>query len=350
MAKLALVAPLLGLAAFRHLVVAPGIHSPKGQGRAWRVLPPTLKGEAAIGLGIMVAAAVLAGTPPVATVTPASAVSPAAKPETGVALAQQAGELLVEFRLTPARPGANDLRLRLLDETGAAVLGATVRIDASPAGGSVTAVHVTPGSDGYSTRVNVDASGEWNITAHIQRPGQAEVAASVALPVPPVTAAGLAGLAGDAMNRLTAMKERQQLRGSGGQTSVTEFRYSTPNAAAASGSSGEETVTIGASRFSKGAGGSWTRGESPPEFAFRFPQFPYIDPEDTDFVLLRTEDIGGAVTHVVSYRLPRIDANFVAWIGASDHLIRRLTMLAPGHFMDAEFYDFNVPNDIRAPQ
>ncbi|MEK7217296.1 MAG: CopD family protein, partial [Chloroflexota bacterium] len=353
LAKLALVAPFLGLAAFHHLIVAPSIRRHQGQGRpVWRVLPFTLKSEAAMGIGILIAAAVLAGSPPVAAVTPALVTTAAGQPETGVALAQQAGDLLVEFRLTPARPGANDLHIRLLDETGGAVLGAMVRLEAGPPGGPAMAVRMTPagaGRDGYAARVNL-GPGEWSITAYIQRPGRAEVAAFVALPVPPVTAAGLAGMAGDAMNRLTAMKERQQLRGSGGQTSVTEFHYSTPNAAAARGNRGEETITLGASRFSKGPSGSWTSDESPPEFAFRFPQFPYFDPEDTDFVLLRSEDIGGAVTHVVSYRLPRIDANFVAWIGASDHLIRRLTMLAPGHFMDAEFYDFNVPNDIRAPQ
>ncbi len=351
LAKLALVAPLLGLAAYHHLVLTPRLQPPGVSHRGrWGVLRSSIWAETAVGAAILIAAAVLAGSPPVTAGAVTSPSNPPPKPETGIVLAQQAGDLLVEIRLAPAIPGANDLQVRLIDETGALVRDATVRVETQPAGAAASLTPMTAGQDRYTASVDLPTQGEWSINVRIQRAGRGDASAAISVTVPPLTPANLVAMAGEAMNRLTAMKERQRLGGADGRTSVTEYRYAGPNAAAARGSNGEETVTLRATRFSKSADGSWTREESPQEFAFRFPRFPYIEAGDADFALLRMEATGGVTSYVVSYRLPRIDANFTAWIGAGDPLIRRLTMLAPGHFMDAEFYDFNVPNDIRPPQ
>lgn len=351
LAKLALVAPLLGLAAYHHLALTPRIQRPGVTHRGrWGALKSSIWAESAVGAAILIAAAVLAGSPPVTAGAVTSPSTPPPKPETGVVLAQQADDLLVEIRLSPAIPGANTLQVRLIDETGALVRDATVRVETQPAGAAAAITPMTAGQDRYTASVDLPTPGEWSINVRIQRAGRGDASAAISVPVPSLTPANLVAMAGEAMNRLTAMKERQRLGGAGGRTSVTEYRYAGPNAAAARGSNGEETVTLGATRFSKSADGSWTREESPQEFAFRFPQFPYIEADDADVALLRMEVTGGVTSYVVSYRLPRIDANFTAWIGADDHLIRHLTMLAPGHFMDAEFYDFNVPNDIRPPR
>jgi len=41
--------------------------------------------------------------------------------------------------------------------------------------------------------------------------------------------------------------------------------------------------------------------------------------------------------------------HYRVWAGASDHLVRRYTMMANGHYMTGTYSDFDAPLDIAAP-
>ncbi len=89
--------------------------------------------------------------------------------------------------------------------------------------------------------------------------------------------------------------------------------------------------------------------DAPSTLAYRFPEFSFASGAN-EIVLLGRETQDGVDCEVVGFVQENSDLYFRLWIGVEDHLVRRLMMMGPGHFMDTSYYDFNVPNAIDAPQ
>ena len=152
------------------------------------------------------------------------------------------------------------------------------------------------------------------------------------------------------MNRLVALKEHQELRGGpGGAGIVTDYLYSAPDAVSYHIDTGTQAVIIGQTRYNLSPGRNWEKTEMPAELRYRFPAFLYSQGA-TGVTQLGQEQVDGVECDIVVFHLPASDAYFRIWMGTEDLLIRKLTMMAPGHFMTSTYSDFNVPNSIKPPQ
>lgn len=356
--KLALVLPLVVLAAVNRSVVLPRLARIGGDGdgdaaSAARRLRRTVWGEALLGIAVLLAVGLLTAAPPARRVETAAAggaaaADPGAAVTNEVTLAANAGDLLVTLTVGPAENGPAVLAVAVLDARAEAVDDAVVRLRLFPPdGGAPQEVALAPRSGRYYGLGDLARPGPWRIEADVARPGGPGGTARYALELPTGGARLLLARADRAMNRLSSLRERQTL-GDGRTTVTTDYEYAAPDRLRLRNSAGGETIAAGARRFDRPAGGEWSAGLWPDEGGYRWPKYDYARTA-TEVTILGREDVDGVPCWVVAFFDPENNARFTFWIGEADALVRRQTMLYTGHFMDSRFFDFNAPIAIEPP-
>jgi copper transport protein len=133
--------------------------------------PRLLRLEAGAGLGVLLAAAVLAASPP--------ANGPEFAPPRAVAAAtvvREAGDLVVSATLRPNRPGANVLTVLTASSRRpppASVRGVSVRLQPRARGGrSLTADLAPVGAGRFAGGADLPAEGPWRATVLVERGGK----------------------------------------------------------------------------------------------------------------------------------------------------------------------------------
>ncbi|MBI2888202.1 MAG: copper resistance protein CopC [Chloroflexi bacterium] len=358
--KQVVLAPMLALAALHLLFLGPRLAgqrldaskdvTARTSARVVRTVPV----EAGLGVVALLVVGVLSSIPPAPLGLAAGAPGPAAQastPAPGVSLAQAAGEGLVVLRVSPADVGRNTLVVVLQDAVGQPVRDATVDVRLAGAGTSgATVIALAPQGDGYTTVADLPSAGRWQLDVRARLPGQPDSVASFFLSLPLPGARLRLAQAEAAMNGLAALKERQELRGSsGGAALTTEYTYAAPDAVSFQAEGGPQGVIIGPARYSLTPGQGWGKTELPPQLQYRFPSFRYTQGA-TDVAVVAREPADGVESDVLAFYQPATGAYFRLWIGVDDHLVRRTTMTAPGHYMTSAYREFNVPNSIVPPQ
>jgi hypothetical protein len=62
------------------------------------------------------------------------------------------------------------------------------------------------------------------------------------------------------------------------------------------------------------------------------------------------EDEPAETCQVLLWQNPSATANFAAWVGTQHHMIHRILMVAPAHYMTLRVTDFNAALRIEPPK
>jgi copper transport protein len=174
-AKVALVAFLVGLGALNHFFWVPALRG-GGEQRGERRFGLNSRGELAVALAVLAATAILSGLAPAGTAATARAA--AERQQVGVTASgsDYATTVRVELTLTPGRAGRNAYVLRADDyDTGDPLTTVTsVRLECSmPARPALSAetVELEPAPDGSWRGAGLDFSvaGRWEVVAYVQQ-------------------------------------------------------------------------------------------------------------------------------------------------------------------------------------
>jgi copper transport protein len=314
---------------------------------AWKLRRVHLRFEAAIGVVVIGAAALLAALPVPArsganvgvTVAPVATSLPRGHELT---LGGQAGQTLVGLTLDPAAPGINQLTAYIAsDVAGAQSVDATARINGHNVPmrrcGS-TCLHATVPLLGGEV-VSVRVAGTTGGTADFQVP---------LLPAPDGSALLAAALAH--MRGLHSVALHETLTGGAGTTIITDYREVAPNLLEWSQPDGAATVVIGSARYTRAhAGAAWIAepgNPTVPEPAFSWGLFsPYVGVHVLGWSL-----VDGVPTSDIAFFAgsPATPVWFRVYV--DDHrLVRRADMAAPGHFMTQTFASFDALLSIGRP-
>ncbi len=362
--KLALVLPLIALAAVNRSVILPRLRRLAGAAgddrdegavaATTRGLRRTVGGEALLGVAVLLTVGLLTALPPArgpevaaAGATDATAAGATASPNE-VTLAANAGELLLTLTIGPTENGPAVLSATLQGPLGEPVEDATVRLRLFPPDGAAPLeVALTARGGRYFGLGDLAPDGRWRIEADVARPAGPVATARFALDLPSGGARVLLAEADRAMNRLTSARERQVLT-DGRSMLTTEYEFVAPDRMHSRTSGGGETIAIGDRRFDRAAGGSWSATTWPAPGGYRWPRFDYARTA-TDVTLLGREDLDGVSCWLVTFYDAEEGARYTFWIGERDSLVRRQAMFYTGHYMDSRFSDFNAPLTIEAP-
>ncbi|MBI2862890.1 MAG: copper resistance protein CopC [Chloroflexi bacterium] len=353
--KLALVVAMAMVAAVNLLVMRPAYANlvaanPGEEARAlWSLFRRLVGVEASLGVAVLLVVGVLTALPPARSV--AGAASAAGLPQAAqVTLAQNAGEVLVTLELSPGALGPNTVAVMLRDPVGQPVVGATVRLRATPPadiGGSVTVSPLDGQKDGrYIGKMAVPSPGRWRLEVVVSRAGIEESSAAFDLALPVAGAKEIMALADETMDRLHTLVEENSLT-SGGPVILTHLEYAAPDRMHITVADDGESYLIGKRRYDRVPGGPWQAGEIPGD-GIRWPDWQYSRVA-TDVTLLGREELNGVECFVVSFLDPSFNGRYRFWIDTHDYLVRKLTMMATGHYMTSTFSGFDAPISIDAP-
>lgn len=390
MIKTGILVPLLGLAAINLLGVRLGLvryldsRLTRHVGGLQRGSGPVVKGEILLAVAIFGMTALLANLPLARDAITRS--TEASEAPLAMAVAVQARGLNVVLGVTPNRVGANTFLLELTDALGNAIEAETVataqisrltpdvqdivvdtfvleargrgrfsaRSDVlSIVGTWVTKVAVVvegerPLSIDYVFRV-ADRSRERRFALSSisdfltgRRPELARTGPLVPSGTEAKAGLELLHLADDSMNRLSSLRECNNINGV-----VTVLDYMAPDRMRYAVAGGGVSIIAGERQW-------YRRGDAPWELrgrgaAFRFPEFRFAD----DAVGVRKEGehrLSGRPHEVVSFYSPRDDAEYWLWIDSDDHRISRLLMnVPPSHYMVSIFDGFDGPEGVPTP-
>lgn len=362
--KLALVVPLLAIAAANLIVLRPRLAEAARKALAdlntialQRRFFRLVRSEAALASLVLLAAAVLA-------LLPTAQQTLALGPRQEIALVRRSDTIEGVLRITPYQTGENMLELRLSNpQSKQPILGARVRFTFMPLATSVgvTFGDAEPrGDGGYVLRGTfLGARGPALITVTVRQPGQET--ARFLYPVepewirgtpltPPTESAALALLlqAEETMNRLRTLRQRQEITDGAGNDVITFFELVAPNAVHYRVIGGDEVVIIGETLFIKESN-TWRRELG---LGFTFPNYTFSN-NASNVVMGPRELIDGIPTHVVTFVLDLAGANarYSVWIDQATRRIVQETMVARGHYMTIRNYDFNAPArlPVRSP-
>ncbi len=168
-------------------------------------------------------------------------------------------------------------------------------------------------------------------------------------PTPPTHPPAFAALkrADESMNRLSSMRQRQDLTDGRGNSVTTLSEFAAPEAMRFEVIGGMQGVFIGEKRFFS------ERGVWRPELMdirFRFPNYTFA--EKSEGVLFGPREVlndSPAQTIVFILKSAGAKARYAVWIDERTGLIVREAMAAPGHHMLSHNYDFNAPLRISPP-
>ena len=359
--KVALLIPLLGIAAVNLLVMRPRLaaaakHAVQAgarvlQSRFWILV----RTEASLASLVLLAAAALAVLP---TARQVEALAPQRAP---LLLRQADTGLDGLLRTRPYRVGENTFELRLRDRNNLPVADARVEITflSLLSSSSGTTMPAVPQGDGsFVLRGNlINAKGPWLVTATIRRDGRTtkllyplepdwERGRAVMPPNDP-DAAAMLQQADAAMNRLRTLRQRQEIADGSGNDVVTFFELAAADRMHYRVIGGLEVIILGMTQFVR-EDGSW-RSEPVP-VAFTFPNFTFAE-SASNVVFGPRGTVDGRAAQVVTFVLnvAGSQVRYAVWIDLRTSHILREFMVARSHYMIIRNYDFDAPLTIRRP-
>jgi copper transport protein len=314
---------------------------------AWRHRRAHMRVEAAIGLVIVGAAALLASFPIPARTTAGREVPITATglPSRGdVTLGAQAGQTLVGLTVDPAVPGMNTLTLYVSSvdgPAGAGMPGVTALVDGRNVPLRTCGHTCRSGRVGLIGRqsISVRVAGSQGGTAAFQLPS-----------LPARDGSALLTAARAHMGGLHSVTLHETLTGGTGTTIMTDYREVAPDALAWTQPDGSTTIVVGAIRYARSQpGGPWTVETGNPtvsEPAFSWGLFA----PDMGAYVLGSSPVGAVQTTVISFFAgsSATPVWFRFYVDAHD-LVQRADMSAPGHFMTQTFANFDAPLRITKP-
>jgi copper transport protein len=316
---------------------------------AWRRLLARPRAEALLALVVVAAAAVLAAFPlPPARVVEAGeearegGLASALPKQRDLTLGGSAGQVLLGVTLRPGAPGANEVLIYVLPLEGEEKAG-DVRVEAKVAGRSVGLTECGP----TCRRASVDLRGGEALDVHV--PGPIGGRAQFSIPsLPAHDAAALAATMQARMERLERLRIEEVLRPA---TPPVEARYAfeAPDRMHMTLRTGPETVTIGATRYSrKSPAAPWEIAEGIP--TTEVPSLIWSPPPFTAPRVVGSDEVEGRPVLVISFFEDRGGSPiwFKLWV-EPEGLVRRAEMRAHGHFMDHRYLDFDATFDIEPP-
>jgi copper transport protein len=315
----------------------------------WLRLRGTPRAEAAIAVGVVAAAAVLAAYPlPPARLAEAEAASeqPAgssALPRPGdLSMGGEAGEALVGLTIRPAEPGPNEVLVYVLPLEGEEAASGL------PVGVSVGGRRVRMDECGLACRradLNLQG-GELLQVAVGGEAGGTDVFEVPRLPTPDGSA--LYRRMQERMHQLRTYRLEEVL--SSGRASVrSTYAFQAPDRMRVGLDSGFERVIVGDREWRREKPGTPWREElaiplEVPRFIWDFGRSP-----STARIMAR-EEVAGVSTTVMSFfaRSGAIPIWFRLWVD-EEGLVRRAEMRAQGHFMDHRYFAFDAPFQVDPP-
>ncbi len=362
--KLGLLVPLLTIAAVNLLSTRPRLVQAARSGTAGSVtaaLPRRffrlVRAESVLASSVLLVAATLALLP---TSRQVQALSPFGGP---FVLVRKAADLNARLQIDPYQVGENTFTLTLQDRKETSVRGARVRFTFTPLGerlGTASAETEGQGDGRFILRgAYIGTRGPWMITVNVRLRGKEDVeflftvepdwarGTPIATPTDP-QAFALLEAADDAMNRLRALRQRQDLTDGLGGSVTTISEFAAPHAMRFQVIGGTGGVFIGERRFLN-EGGAWRQLEGL-DAPFKFPNFRFARNAESVAFGPR-EMIGNSEAQAVVFilRSAGAKARYVVWIDEKSRLIVREAMVVPGHYMLSHNYDFNAPLKISPP-
>jgi copper transport protein len=315
---------------------------------AWRHRRVHLRAEAAIGIVVVAAGALLASYPvPARTDTaspPATPVVVAALPRGDeFTLGGQAGQTLVGLTLDPAIPGMNQVTVYVANDG----VSPAQRLDVTALlNGHNLPLHVC-GDSCRHARVALVGGEAISLRVTGAQGGEADFRLP-ALPAPDGSTLLRTALAG--MGRLHSVTLHETLTGGAGTTIVTDYEEVAPDMLEWTQPGGSAAVVIGAIRYTRAQGRDlWTEETGNPtvsEPAFSWELFS----PDVGVHVLGSAKIGAIPTTEIAFFAGAAATPVWFRFYVDDHgLVRRAEMAAPGHFMTQTFADFNAPLNVERP-
>ena len=272
-----------------------------------------------------------------------------------VSVAGRSGPYVVGVTVTPPRPGPVDVVVQVEGvEPGDALRD--VRVAA--AGPTDTTTGLTEcGAGCYRGAMELAGQGRW--TLRVQGTTNAE-------PLDATVTVGLPAADGSARleDVLTAMADvqsarvREELRSeANADPIVSSYRFSAPDrmrwdvTPAMAGGRESTRIAIGDTGYLTDASepDGWKTYDwigEPFSWPVKFYEEFFVD--STAVRVIGTDSLDGAPATILAFTQTAYPAWYRLWIDDEDR-IRRLEMLADGHFMDQYFQDLNEPVDVRPP-
>jgi copper transport protein len=349
-AKVGLVAAMVGLGAFNRYRILPQLASARG---AVRRLQRSVRAEVVVAAAVLLSAAGLAVSPPARAVRAASATQE-------LLLAASPGGLRVVLAVWPAQPGWNRFTLTVRDARGEPlpVDRPILRVRGLLEEGSTPSVELRPeGSGVYAAEGTYLASpGFWELEVVLRRRGRPDEVVWFPLRLgsfqlrSDLEAFRLLRRVQEGFERLRTWRETEQTTDGAGNVVVTHYTYQRPDRLAFQVVGGMEGVLVGKERFVRTDRG-WQRDELPEPFAARGPAVYLQNPLRA--ALGRQEPCPHdprQPCRVVLWESPDGLASFAAWVSTRTHRLHRLLMWAPAHAMTSVFQDFDAPLKVERPR
>ena len=318
---------------------------------AWRRIVGSPRAEAALALGVIAIAALLAAYPlPPARLAEANEAAERAEagrsalPRAGdLTFGAAAGEVLVGFTIRPAEPGTNDVLVHLVP-LGSEASAAGLPVELSVGGRTIAMADC--GSACRQTRVEL-AGGE-GVSVVVGGPGGGT--ASIEVPaLPAADGSRLFERAQVAMHGLRTFRLDEELSSGVGEF-IAHYAFAAPDRARWSVEGGGTNVSIGGTRyFRESPGAAWlvARGAPPLDV----PTFVWdgFAPPGSVF-RVGTELIDGTRADVLASfgSSAGAPAWFRLWVSPGGWVLRA-EMRAQGHFMDQRYFAFDALLSIEAP-
>ena len=313
--------------------------------RAWRRVVHSPRAEAALAVGAVAAAAVLAAYPlppgraAEAEEAPAPTASSALPRAGDLTLGANAGDVLVGLTLRPARPGRNQLLLHLVPlggEEDAKTLRPTLFVDGQP--------RELRTCGPPCRQADAELAGQERVEVRFPN---GDAAAFVLPALPAGDGSSLLETLTERMNRLRSYHLDEVLTPSVPPLRAT-YDFVIPDRMHLGLSTGSETVRIGTTFWSRPSPRApWEVSEGPP---LRLPAHIWAQEDRRAATILGAETVDGTTTQILALFA---DVNgspiwYRVWVDA-DGLVHRAEMRARGHFMDHRYTQFDAPTDIRPP-
>ena len=321
-----------------------------------------VRAEAAVAVAALAVATLLVGFPnppreaaaAIAANDPVSVLE-ATLEQPSVSLAGRSGPYVVGVTVTPPRPGPVDVVVQVEGvEPGDALRD--VRVAATGPTDTTTELSEC-GAGCYRGAMDLTGKGRW--TLRVQGTTNADpLDATVTVDLPAEDGSAQFEDMLSAMAELDGARAREELRPDANAAPiVSSYRFSAPDrmrwdVAPASADARESTrIAIGDTGYltDDSEPDGWKTYDwigEPFSWPVGFYEEYFVDP--SAIRVIGTDTIDGTPTTVLAFTETAYPAWYRLWIDDQDR-IRRLEMLADGHFMDQYFQELDEPVDIRPP-